>query len=57
VGDIFSVLAKALFYVHHDILLSKWNFCGKTGTVYEWIKSYLGNMYQSGDKNLKFQSW
>jgi hypothetical protein len=54
-GDIFSVLAKALFCVR-DILLSKLNFYGKTGTVYEWIESYLGNMYQNGDKNLKLQS-
>jgi hypothetical protein len=50
-GDIFCVLAKDLFCVHHVILLSKLNFYGKTGTVYEWIKSYLRNMYGSGDKN------
>jgi hypothetical protein len=51
VGDIFCVVAKALFCVHHDISMSKLNFCGKTGIVYEWIQSYLGNIYQSSDKN------
>jgi hypothetical protein len=46
VRDIFCALAKALGCVHHDVLLSKLNFCRKTGKVYEWIKSYLRNMYQ-----------
>lgn len=54
VGDSFCVLAKALFCIHHDILLSKLNFYGMTGTVYEWIKSLIGNMYWSDDKNYKF---
>jgi hypothetical protein len=46
-GDVFCVLGKALFCVYHDVLLSKLNFCGITGKVYDWIKSYLRNMYQT----------
>jgi len=45
VGQIFCVLAEAFDCVKHYILLSKLNFYGLAGKVYEWIKSYLKNRY------------
>ena len=46
VGQIFFALAEAFDCVNHYILLSKLNFYGIIGKVYEWIKSYLKNRYQ-----------
>jgi hypothetical protein len=46
VGRIFCDLTIAFDCLNNDILLSKLNFCGITGIVSEWIKSYRRNRYQ-----------
>jgi hypothetical protein len=39
-------LAKAFDYVNYDLLLSKLEFNGITGTFKKLIRSYLNNRYQ-----------
>jgi hypothetical protein len=46
VGGIFCDLQKAFDCVDHNILLTKLNFCGITGTSLKLIKSYLEGRYQ-----------
>jgi len=63
VGQIFCVLAEAFDCVNPYILLSKLNFHGITGKVYEWITSYHKNRYQRvkiNNKNINhklFSDW
>jgi hypothetical protein len=46
VGGIFCDLQKTFDCVNHNILLTKLEFYGITGTTYKLIKSYLGGRYQ-----------
>jgi hypothetical protein len=54
VGDIFCDLQKAFHYVNHNILLTKLELYGVTGTICKLIKSYLEGTYQKAilDNNL-----
>jgi hypothetical protein len=61
VGDIFCNLHKAFDSINHDILLSKLEFYGITGTVYNLIKSYLQDRQQrvlvNSDSNKYYSKW
>ncbi len=46
VGGIFCDLHKAFDYINYDILLSKLEFYGISGTPNKLLKSYLQNRYQ-----------
>jgi hypothetical protein len=46
VGGIFCALHKTFDCVNHNILLTKLEFCGVTGTILKLIKSYLEGRYQ-----------
>ena len=45
-GDIFCDLEKTFDSVHHNILLSKLEFCGIRGKLKELVLTYLTNRYQ-----------
>jgi hypothetical protein len=45
VAGIFCDLTKAFHYVNHDILQSKLEFYGITGSSNNVIKSYLNDRY------------
>jgi hypothetical protein len=61
VGGIFHNLHKAFDSINHDILLSKLEFYGITGTVYNLIKSYLQDRQQrvlvNSDSNKYYPKW
>jgi hypothetical protein len=46
IGGIFYDLQKALDCVNHNVLLTKLEVCGVTGTTLKLIKSYLEGRYQ-----------
>jgi hypothetical protein len=54
VGGIFCVLAKAFDCVNHDILLSKYNFCGIQGKTGQWFKSH--NLMAKKKKRVEIKS-
>jgi hypothetical protein len=45
--EVFCDLTKAFNYLNHNILLSKLEFYGITGTTNNLIKSYLSDRYQT----------
>jgi len=51
VGGIFCYLQKAFDCVNHNILLTKIEFYGMTGTAYKLVKSCLEGRYQRMDLN------
>jgi hypothetical protein len=53
-GGIFYDLQKAFDCVIHNILLTKLEFCGVTGTIVKLINSFLEGRYQKAilDNNL-----
>jgi hypothetical protein len=61
VGGIFSDLQKAFDSVNYDILLSKLEFYGITGTVYKLVRYYLQNRHQrvlvNSDSNKYYSKW
>ena len=44
--SVFLDIKKAFDKVDHKILLSKFDFCGITGVLHEWLKSYLSGRNQ-----------
>jgi hypothetical protein len=61
VGGIFYDFHKAFDSVNYDILLSKMEFYGITGTTHNLIKSYLQDRYQrvltNFDSNKYYSKW
>jgi hypothetical protein len=62
VGGIFCDLTEAFDSVNHEILLVKLEFCGRRGTFYKLIASYLNDRYQrvvikDKQSNNYFSNW
>jgi len=57
VGGLFCDLQKAFDCVDHDILLSKMNFYGITGSTGKLMKSYLRQRYQRVAVNKNLSTW
>jgi len=51
VGGIFYYLQKYFDCANHNILLTKTEYYGITGTAYKLVKSYLEGRYQRMDLN------
>ena len=45
-AGIFLDLSKAFDTLNHEILLSKLEACGITGTAHQWITNYFRNRIQ-----------
>jgi len=57
VGGMFFDVEKAFDCVNHNILLAKMDYYGIRGTMFNLIKSYLEDRYQSVKFNNAFSTW